>query len=148
MEVYHEKRMRTLICLVLVVLLTASMAVPAMAETASGSNLTCSYPYAWTVEQTDVRGRAYIYTTAAPTHLTAQVQIETYYDLTGTRFGHEPISVTGYSAAIAIDDNIIEKINDVPVRAIVTGAKASFKVGQTQVLKEQLVGTWYNVLQN
>lgn len=140
-----KKRMRTLMCLALVILLVVSITVPAMAVSESHSGVAGGYNYQWTATLETTYGTAQISTPTVPTSVTAQVQIETYYDLTGDRFGHDPHITTGYAGATAMDIDTLEEINGVPVRATVTGLKAAFKVGSHPVEDGHYMGTWYGI---
>ena len=139
MEVYHEKRMRTLICLVLVVLLTASMAVPAMADNASGQGTAVSIDYKWELSYTTAAANASITTPNVPSPVTATVEGYVYYDLTGDYGYTDEVTLCNYRSVTVSSGNIIT-INDVPVRGEVRGAVGSFWVGGTQVINEAHTG--------
>lgn len=137
-----KKKMRAFTALTLVGLLMATMTVPAMAETVNGSSANGPYPYSWTIVQDEQYGSAHIHTTSSPAYVTAQVQIQSYYYLTGTTFTHNPISTTGYTSTTAIDRDMIQEINGVPVEVNCTAVKASFNVAGYVITDGYYVGDW------
>lgn len=139
-----KKCMRKLMCLTLVVLLVASMTVPVTAEVVSGSKTGGTYNYEWTITLEPDYGRAAITATTAPTTVKVQVQIETYYDLTGTVFSYEPVTASGYVNVSATDYAEIEEINQVPVRTVVSGVKAIFWVNGKAINEGNYAGDWTN----
>lgn len=140
-----KKAMRKAMCLVLMSIMTATMIVPALAVSHSRTDAVNGYNYQWTTTLETTYGMAQISTPTVPTSVTAQVQIETYYDLTGERFGHDPHITTGYAGTTAMDTDTLEEINGVPVRVTVTGLKAAFKVGGYPVEDGHYMGTWYGI---
>lgn len=139
-----KKAMRKMICMVLVGLLTVSTVVPAMAVSESHTGSLNDYNYTWTATYVDDYGLATINTNTVPTTVAAQVQIETYYELMDMTIGHAAISSSGYASATAIDRDTIEYINGVPVQAVVSGLKASYKIGSNTVEDGHYMGTWLN----
>lgn len=140
-----KKAMRKMICMVLVGLLTVSTVVPAMAVSESHTGSLNDYNYTWTATYVDDYGLATINTNTVPTTVAAQVQIETYYGLMGTTFGHEPISSSGYATVTVVDNDTIEYINGVRVQATVSGLKAVFMVGNKTVEDGHYMGTWMGI---
>lgn len=134
-----KKRIRTLICLVLVVLLVTSMAVPAMADNASGQGTVGSFDYEWELSYATESANASIETPNIATTVTAAVKSYVYYDLTGDYGYTDEEKLTSYRNVTVSSDNIIT-INDVPVRGEVRGAAGSFWVGATRVIKEAYAG--------
>lgn len=140
-----KKRMRMMTCLMLVALMVATMAIPTMAKPKSDSGVLNGYAYSWTITHEDDFGQAYISVASNPTYVTALVQIQTYYELTGKRFQHNPISVTGYSNVAALDNDVIESINGVPVSVTVKGVKGAFSINSTSVTDGYYMGSWYKM---
>ena len=69
-----KKTARKLMCLALVMLLVATMAVPAMAVRG-----TCyGYTYNYTVTREETKGTAYIYIEGSPTFVSAHVKNKVY----------------------------------------------------------------------
>lgn len=72
-----------MICLLLVALLTATMAIPAMAGSANGNGNYSSYSYSWAVTNSTSYGLANIQATAAPVSVGAYVYNEVINPITG-----------------------------------------------------------------
>lgn len=134
-----KKRIRTLICLVLVVLLVTSMAVPAMADSASGQGTVGSIDYRWELSYTAAAANASISNPNIATTVTAEAESYVYYDLTGDYGYSDAVKLVNYRSVTVSSDNIIA-INGVPVRGEVRGAVGSFWVGGTQVINEAYTG--------
>lgn len=134
-----KKTVRKLMCLALVVLLVAIMAVPAMA--ASGTGNVGGYNYTYTITRGDTEGVAQINTSSAPAEVTASVYNQFFYDLMNERVQSAGSTSTGYVTATATDDNIVY-VNSVPVRAQITCTCASFKVSGWWVAKNIYEGSY------
>lgn len=101
-----KKRMRTLISLTLVIMLVASMTLPAMAVngiTPSG------YSYRYFVTRTDTTGKTEVaITSAAPAYVTAYVKNEVYNELNNMWIYPEHKN-TGYISVSATASNVVKK---------------------------------------
>lgn len=101
-----KKRMRTLICLALVIMLVAIMAVPAMAVH-SGTGIEGQHSFKWDVICGETTGEARIrITSSAPSYVTAVVE-NSLVDYKNGFTGTSADSSTGYFNATAIADNYI-----------------------------------------
>lgn len=107
------KKTSKMMCLALVVLLVACMAVPAMA--ASGTGTHGQYYYTWTLTRTDTSGRAAITTPYAPTTVGAAVQNDVHGDNGEVGFAYSQGSlnadgqmapITGYASSSATASNV------------------------------------------
>ena len=130
-----KKRTHTLLYLVLVVVLTASMVVPAMAEQPkntreSGTGTAgSSYDYAWELTYTTTDSTASIRTTRIDTTVQASVSSYVFYDLTGDYGYTDEVKLTNYRNVTVSAGYIFDLPNGTPVRGEVKGAVAQFWVG-------------------
>jgi len=69
-----KKRMRKLMCLALVCLMTVFMVVPAMAESRNGTGVYGQYNYSWSLTRASTSGTANMVATTVPVTVGAAVQ--------------------------------------------------------------------------
>lgn len=128
-----KKRTRTLLCLVLVVMLTVSMVIPAMAEQPKNTRGTGSdtspngFDYAWELTHTAIDSTASMRTTKIDTTVKVVVSSYVYDDLNGEYGYSETAEDINYRSATASAGRIFE-INGVLVDGEVQGAVAQFWV--------------------
>ena len=124
--------MRALTSLTLAGLLTASMAVPALASSQSGR--VNGYAYTWTVTRNETYSMANITCTESPTTVYAYVENTVYNELNEmhgvAKSGETPSS--GYSSATAIARNVFE-YRGVLLDGPITETRGSLWVGSELV---------------
>lgn len=130
-----KKSAKKILCLMLIVLLISSMAVPAAAQSGTGTSQS-GYSYNWEVYHSDTYGFAQINTNARPTDVTASGRNWVYDDLNDEAGYSERSTVTGYAGATATPNNIINiGTEDDPtyVRGIVQVTYGTFYVGSEKI---------------
>lgn len=128
-----KKKMRTMTCLVLVVLLATSMVVPAMAS--SGTGTAGSFDYIWQLSYTTSATTGTIRTPNIAATVTAEVKSYVYYDLTGDYGYSDAVKLANYRS-VTVSSGAIITINGVPVRGEVQGGYGSFWVDSTRVIRD------------
>lgn len=104
-----KKSVRKLMCLALVVLLVAGMAVPAMAASTTGTGIYQTISFKWSVTCGETTGTATISLTTGSATVEAVATnylVNELNNITGTSEARK----SGYSSATATADNIIVKI--------------------------------------
>lgn len=128
--------------LVLVVMLMAILAVPAMA--ASGTGDEGQYHYTWSVTKTSSSGKASITTPYVPTTVGAAVRnkVRSSSGVEGWAYSNgsssnNPVAITGYASANATASNLFTK-NSVVYNGTVTETHGTFWVNNTKVIPDAL----------
>lgn len=130
-----KKRTRTLLCLVLVVMLTASMVIPVMAEQpkntrGSGSNTSAGgFEYAWELTYTASNSTASARTTKVDNTVKVVVSSYVYDDLNGEYGYSETADNINYRSATASAGNIFTLKTGSRVRGEVRGAVTQVWIG-------------------
>ena len=102
-----KKRIRKLMCLALVVLLVASMAVPAMAAAASGNGTYGMFTFTWTVTCNETTGTARISVSPTATSVTAYAKNTLYNSLNDITGESVEATSTSFATTTATADNIL-----------------------------------------
>lgn len=133
-----RRRTSKLTCLVLVTLLVACMAVPALAK--SGTGEYDGYNYSWSITRTSTSGRASITATVVPVTVGTAVQNQVYdddgrvgYAFSSGSSSSGMIPVTGYVNAIATASNVFT-YNGRQYTGTVTNSYGSYWINGTRVL--------------
>ena len=130
-----KKKMRALTALTLAGLLTATMAVPAVAVSSTGTGTYGGYSYSWEVECRSTTGMALISVSPAQTAVTAYVRNTLYNDLNGIPGVSEKKEITSFSSAIVFADNILyEEETDRYFESRITKTTGWFDIGQENVV--------------
>ena len=128
-----KNRTRSLLCMVLVTMLIASLVVPAIAAPVQGSG-TCGgvYDFTYTIEKKSTTGVANITTPHTPAYVTATVQNTLNYKAYGKNVKVSD-SLTGYARATATAGNTFTHEGS-PMTASIKSTTAEFKVNGEVVL--------------
>ena len=126
-----KKHTRSLLSLLLVTLLIASLAVPVMA-TISGSDYCGSYKYTYSIQKKSTSGVASITTPNTPTNVTAKAVNNVKHPTTGSSTTISR-TVTGYASATATAGNTMT-VNGTSYTVTIKSTTAEFKVNSTVVI--------------
>lgn len=131
-----KKTKRTLLCLMLVIIMITTVAVPAMAVSGGNNKWRdddgTMYAYTYSVTRKTASGVAYIYSTPATT-VKAKAENTLCYELMG-RIGTSSETLSGYSSVTATAGNIFI-INGVSVEGTVTNTEGTFWINGTKVME-------------
>ena len=131
-----KKRMRTLMSLVLVIMLVASTAVPAMAVASTGTVPMGYYTCNWTVECQTTTGRASIGVSPRSIDVTAYAQNTLYNSLNNITGVSVEVRSVSFANATAIADNlIIDEDCGHRFESEITKTTGRFFVGVEEVVK-------------
>lgn len=132
-----KKKMRMMTCLLLVVLMVASLAVPTLATeptvaTASGSGAWNGHTFNWWVESEETAGAAGISLPNKPNNVTVYV-VNNLYNEDNDRFGTSQGELTGYASVSARANNRFMTTEGLYLRGVVEFTYGKFYIGSTLV---------------